>query len=200
MRTSLRLVTALTSLTLLVAACSGDSVTETTGDMLSAQEVQELFAALSTINGNVLPLAAPQAPGPQLAPVPVNESFNESAPCPGGGSLSVSGNIKGTVDDETFAADLEFDLTQDMSNCGVTTASNLLFTLNGEPDIDIVGDMAMSETSFSGTLSYTGGFAWVSDDERAGVCGVSFDVSFSSASQTGTYSGEICGQPVSDPI
>jgi hypothetical protein len=192
-------VTALTSLTLLVAACSGDSVTETTGDMLSEQEVQELFTALSAINGAVLPLAAPQAAGPQLTPIPVDESFNESAPCPSGGSLSVSGNIKGTVDDETFAADLEFDLTQDMSNCGVTTASLVQFTLNGEPDINIAGDMSMSETDFSGSLSYTGGFAWVTDDERSGTCGVNFDVSFSSASQSGTYSGQICGQAVTDP-
>lgn len=197
MRTTGRITAAITLLTI-VAACSGDSITETSGDPLSEQEVQEIFAALAAVGGAVLPLGSVAAPvgGPQLAPIPVDEDFNDSAPCPNGGSVSVSGNVSGTVDDETFDADLDFDLTQDLSDCGITTASEVQFLLNGAPDIDIVGSIVLSGESISGSLAYQGGFDWEADDGRAGTCGVDFDVSFSSASQSGTASGQICGRSV----
>jgi hypothetical protein len=185
-----------------LAACSADGVTETTGDLLSDQELLEVFTALSTLGSDILPVAAVAAPvdGPQLVEVPVDESFSESAACPEGGTVSISGNVKGTVDNETFDADLDFDLTEDFSYCGVTTESQLLFTFDGQPDIDITGNMTISGENVSGTLSYQGGFAWATDDGRAGVCGVDFGVSFSSSTQSGSWSGRICNRVVSlDP-
>jgi hypothetical protein len=192
-----RFIAALTVLTL-GTACSGDSVTETSGDTLSEQEVLEIFTALSAVGGGVMPLGPVAAPanGPQLADIPIDESLDDTADCPNGGTLSIRGNVSGTVDDVTFDADLEFDLTQDMTDCGITTASNAQFVLNGADDIDIVGTILMSGESVSGSLAYQGGFAWEAEDGRSGTCGVDFDVSFSSASLTGTASGEICDRTV----
>ena len=197
MRTTGRFITALTALAL-ATACSGDSVTETSGDTLSEQEIQEIFAAMSAVGGAVMPLGPVAAPanGPQLADIPVDESLNDSAECPNGGSLSIRGNVSGTVDDVTFEADLDFDLTQDMADCGITTASNALFVLNGADDIAIVGSILMTQESVSGSLAYQGGFAWDAEDGRSGTCGVDFDVSFSSTSATGTASGQICDRSV----
>jgi hypothetical protein len=193
MRITGRFIAALTLLAL-AAACSGDSVTETSGDTLSEQEVQEIFAAMSAVGGAVMPLGPVAAPanGPQLASIPLDTAIN----CPSGGWLSISGSVSGTVDDVTGDLDLDFDLTQDMADCGITTASNAQFVLNGADDIAIVGSILMSQESVSGSLAYQGGFAWESEDGRSGTCGVNFDVSFSSASLTGTASGEICDRSV----
>jgi hypothetical protein len=193
-----RFIAALTVLAL-VTACSGESVTETSGDTLSEQEIQEIFTALSAVGGVVMPLSpsAAAAGGPQLADIPVDERINDNTDCPNGGTLSIRGDVKGTVDDVTFDADLEFNLTQDMTDCGVTTASNAQFVLNGADDISIVGSILLSEESVSGSLVYQGGFAWEAEDGRGGTCGVDFDVSFSSTSATGNASGQICDRSVS---
>jgi hypothetical protein len=198
MRIAHRVATAAAALAF-ISACSGDSITETSGDPLSEQEVQEIFAALSAIGNSVLPLAQVVAPsdGPQLAPVPIDEDFSDSAPCPNGGTLTVDGNVSGTIDDETFDADLEFDLKQDMNACGITTASDVQFVLDGAPDIDVVGSIVLAGESISGSLSYQGGFSWEADDGRSGTCGVDVDVSVSSTSQTGTASGTICDLSIS---
>jgi len=201
MRAWNRNVIGVTLCSVALAACGADGVTETTGDLLTDQEVTELFAALSTLGGTILPVAAVTAPapvdGPQLAPVPVDEGFNQSAACPNGGTVSISGNVKGTLDDETFDADLDFDLTQDFSGCGFTTASQVLFTVDGQPDIDIAGTMTISGDNVSGSLSYQGGFAWEAEDGRGGVCGVDFSVTFSTSSQSGSWSGRLCNRDVS---
>ena len=201
MRAWYRKVIGVTLCTVALAACSADGVTETTGDLLTDQEVLELFTALSTLGSDILPVAAVAAPvpadSPQLAPVPVDESFNQSAACPNGGTVSVSGKVKGTVDNETFDADLDFDLTEDFSGCGFTTESQVLFTVDGEPDIDISGTMTLSGDNVSGSLSYQGGFAWGAEDGRGGVCGVDFSVTFSTASQSGSWSGRLCNRAVS---
>ena len=201
MRAWYRNVIGVTLCSVALAGCSGDGVTETTGDLLTDQEVLELFTALSTLGSDILPVADVAAPlpadGPQLAPVPVNESFDQSAACPNGGTVSISGSVKGTVDNETFDADLDFDLTEDFSGCGFTTESQWLFTVDGEPDIDINGSMTVSGQNVSGALSYQGGFAWEAEDGRAGVCGVDFAVTFSTASQSGSWSGRLCNRTVS---
>ena len=95
-----RFIAALTVLTL-GTACSGDSVTETSGDTLSEQEVLEIFTALSAVGGVVMPLGPVAAPanGPQLADIPIDESLDDTADCPNGGTLSIRGNVSGTVDD-----------------------------------------------------------------------------------------------------
>jgi hypothetical protein len=199
MRAWYRHVIGVTLCSVAFAACSADGITETTGDLLSDQEVLEVFAALSTLGSDILPVAAVAAPvdGPQLAPVPVDESFSESAACPNGGTVSISGKVKGTVDNETFDADLDFDLTEDFSSCATTTVSQLLVTFDGQPDIDITGNMTLSGQNVSGALSYQGGFAWATDDGRSGVCGVDFDVSFSTGTQSGSWSGQVCNRTVS---
>ena len=83
MRITGRFIAALTLLAL-TTACSGDSVTETSGDTLSEQEVQEIFAAMSAVGGAVMPLGPVAAPanGPQLADIPIDESLNDTADCP----------------------------------------------------------------------------------------------------------------------
>jgi hypothetical protein len=57
--------------------------------------------------------------------------------------------------------------------------------------------MTLSGQNVSGALSYQGGFAWATDDGRSGVCGVDFDVSFSTGTQSGSWSGQVCNRTVS---
>lgn len=180
----------ITAMLLLLAvgafACSDSTGTVgvTDGDPLTEQESTALLVELMNVFGGfgaASPLASP------TADIPVNESLDESSDCPGGGSVRLHGNVNGTVNDETFAMDLEFHFTEEINACGVYH-NEMLFVMNGAPDLTWSGDYMYSQESLTGTFSLKGGFAYTAEDDRSGSCGIDLNVNFT----TGTASGTLC--------
>jgi hypothetical protein len=199
---SFRLPAAFAALALLTAAC-GDGPTSTSGDPLSEAEVQEIAGDIfegvgEMISGSFSPQRSALLPaGLHLniaAPVPFDISIDESGPCGGEGTASVTGSIQGSVDDETGAGNLEFDVTQNATNCVIVGATHS-YTVSGEPNLHLTGSFESDGETFGGSFSLVGGLAFTVDDGRGGTCGidVTLTVNATQTSFSGTYSGTMCG-------
>jgi hypothetical protein len=210
MRRSFRISPLVAGLALSAAACGGGP-TETSGDPLSEAEVAEvaaeIFSELGTyFSGDFSPQRRVLLPaGLNLslaASVPIDISIDESGPCGGGGTASVSGSIEGEVDDETGAGSLQFDITQGFSGCEVVGELHT-YTVSGQPNIHLTGDFESDGSeSFSGTFSLQGGFAFTVDDGREGTCGidVTATINVTGTSFSSTASGTVCGVTVNNEI
>ncbi len=170
-------------------ACSDSTGTvgATDGDPLTDEESAAVLLELMEVFGGFGATSAP-AVSP-AGTIPIDESLDETAQCPGGGSVRLQGNITGTVDDETFAMDLEFQFTESINDCGVFH-NEMLFVVSGAPNITWSGDYMYSSQSLTGTFSMIGGFAYTAGDDRSGSCGIELNVNFT----TGVASGNLCGR------
>jgi hypothetical protein len=200
-----RTFTKFSTIALLLAACSGDPTGVNSGDELSDAEIQallnELAASLNEVNVGVPALnnRRMDTPMPVLlssTPIGVDAGFNQSVPCESG-SLSLAGNVKGQIDDETFLGSLNMNFTWDFNACAVTL-EDVTVTVDGAPEIRFDGDYTFGENEFSLAGTEKGGFSFTISDGREGSCAI--DVAFSSTVNTdaGTLeastSGEICGR------
>ena len=82
-------------------------------------------------------------------------------------------------------------------------ASDVVFTLDGDPNLKVQGEFTWSETAAEGSLTYEGTLAWESSDARAGSCGIeltaNYDFNFGTtgtSSASATLSGTVCGVTV----
>jgi hypothetical protein len=210
MHRSSRLPTAFAALALLTAAC-GDGPTATSGDPLTEAEVmeiaQDVFNGVGEMfSGNIGPQRSAVLPAGLhlsiMAPVPFNVTVNESGPCEGGGTASVSGSIEGSFDDQTGAGDVGFDVTQDAENCVITGATHS-YTVSGDPDLHLTGSFETDGgTTFSGSFSLVGGLSFEVNDGRTGTCGVDVTVTVSATgtSFSGTVSGTMCGVTLNNEV
>lgn len=155
----------LTGLILLLASCGGSTGSTraaTSGDATSEASDVALESASGAMGQAAgTGLSASGATSAALtaaknASFPVNESFEEMAPC-ASGSGSLGGSVKGTVtaDDKTgqiSAVDIDVTMTGTMTDCAVADDSSTDFD---ESDITISGtfDGTGSVTLVSGQLS-----------------------------------------------
>jgi len=209
MHRSSRLPTAFAALALLTAAC-GDGPTATSGDQLTEAEVmeiaQELFNGVGDMVGGVGPQRSAILPAGLhlsiMAPVPINITVDESGPCGGDGTASVSGSVEGTIDDETGAGNIDFEVTQSATNCVIVGATHS-YTVSGEPNIHLTGSFESDgNDTFSGEFNLVGGLTFEVDDGRAGTCGVDVTVTISATgtSFSGTASGTMCGVTLNNEV
>jgi len=179
-------------------ACGGDdpfAVGETTGDPLTQEEMQLVAEALydafsdASSGGGAAPVS-----GPAAAPQAINESVTDRAACEGGGFIDSSGRVRGTVDDETFALDLDILLTFEPDGCVIPTATTTI-TVESAPGIQWDFDMVLNDDLFSISGTQRGGFSYAIADGRTGSCGIDLFMSVA-VTQTTTdisASGTICG-------
>ncbi len=185
-----------TALALTVVACSDTATGVTSGDELTSVEVAAVMAALGSAFESV-GVAPPVAVGPALAPISINESFNESIPCESG-TLDLSGSMTGSVDDQTFDIDIMMDVSWDPNACVVTDGTNT-FTVDGAPRVDLTLDMTSTQDALTLSGTETGGFSFTTSDGRSGSCAldVTFSVVTVGSNVTSTVTGTICGHPAS---
>jgi hypothetical protein len=210
MHRSSRLPAALAAVALLTAACS-DGPTATSGDPLTEAEVQEIaqdiFAGIGGfLSGDFSAQRSALLPAglnfSGAAAVPINVTIDESGPCGGDGTASVSGSIQGSVDDETGAGNLEFDITENASDCVIVGATHT-YTVSGEPSLHLTGDFESDGgTTFSGSFRLLGGLAFFVDDGRQGTCGIDVTVTINATQTTfsGNASGTMCGVSIDDEV
>jgi hypothetical protein len=121
-----------------------------------------------------------------------NFPLSFSGPCPAGGTIAVSGDINGTLDNSGNGS-LTTQVTVTPSNCGV---SNLTFS--GDPNVMLDGqvDFTNSGITFPITLTEVGGISY--GPNPSGSC--QLNVTYTIHSQTScTASGTVCGQSISGP-
>ena len=210
MHRSSRLPAAFAALALLTAAC-GDGPTATSGDPLTEAEVMEIATDVfngvgEMFSGGFGPQRSALLPAGLhlsiMAPVPINITIDESGPCGGDGTASVSGSIQGSIDNETGAGNLEFDVTQSATNCVIVGATHT-YTVSGEPNIHLTGSFESDGgDTFSGSFSLVGGLTFAVEDGRSGTCGIDVTVTVSATetSFSGTASGTMCGVTINNEI
>jgi hypothetical protein len=181
-----RFIAGFAALGIAVSACSDSGGTGTnSGDPLDADEANALFNQLFSIGFGGISSAP--APMKAAAAEPIPETTSS---CPGGGSVTVSGNVDANSSGGTF------DITETISGC-VVTSDGVAFTVNGDPNIRITGDVTVNQTAQTVDIdmSMKGGFSYSADDGRSGSCAV--DVSISVTGTSASVTGTVCGQSVS---
>lgn len=130
------------------------------------------------------------------APITIDWTLSVSTACDQGGTVGVSGVISGSIDDQTFAGNLQLDVTTSMNDCAFL-ADEQVFTFNTNPDLQLSGSTAWDANGLVGTSTYTyvGGLDWAAADGRSGSCAVDVLVSLSSDG-TEVVTGTICGASV----
>jgi hypothetical protein len=190
-------------LSIAVSGCGGDDAVlgVNAGDQLTDAEIQALFNELGTAIGGLgaVPHVVAAQDGPMLAPsgtISIDQSVDESAPCESG-TIGIKGDVEGTVDDESFEADLSMRLTLSFNDCAVSAETQTI-TLANPPGLVYDMDFLMGEESFSTSGTQIGGFDFTTGDGRTGSCAIdlSFDVSYTmgSGTQNSTITGEVCGR------
>ncbi len=186
-------------LALTLSACGDDPMGVNSGDELSDAEIQAIFNAFGGAFDDIDASASVAAPadGIQMAEIHVDQSVNVSAPCDLGGEISLNGSVDGTVDDETFASDIEMEVGVQFDACAVASDQN---TLTVDGDIQFDSHVVLSETEFSADGSQVGGFEFTTNDGRTGSCAIDIDFSASyteGASAQSNVSGTVCGRSAS---
>lgn len=204
-RTRALTVALLTTSMLVFSACGGDDPTGTTGDALTAAEAQYLvsafFGSLQLIQIPLLETGpAAVAGGPARTPYGevYDDQIDATDTCLGGGQTTVDGIITGDVDQAAGTADITATATVDFVNC-VVPGETVTFTVNGDPDVGIVGDIVITDQAITIDIDASGGVAFETSDGRSGTCGMDITIS-ANASQAGleqTLTGSACGQNAS---
>ena len=183
-------------LALTLAACSGDPVGVNSGDELTDTEIQAIFNALGDAIGGIDASAHRVAPldGIQMADIDVSQDISVSSQCNLGGEISVDGSVDGTVNDETFASDIEMEVGVQFDACGLETDQN---TVSVDGGIDYYAHVVLSDGSFSADGTQEGGFSFTTDDGRTGSCAIDIDFSASyteGESVQSSITGTVCGR------
>ena len=114
----------------------------------------------------------------------------------------MSGQIDGTLDDQTGTGTLDFSVTQTHEACESTAESDgSVWTFDGDPNLALDFEMTIGESDMTIAGSQTGGIAW-SSGGRSGTCqiDVTYDFSGSGSSFAGVASGAVCGFDVTENV
>jgi hypothetical protein len=187
----------------LTSACigAGDSTTVAdTEEQLRTAEIQDIFATLSEAFGAAGVDVSPQSPaataGIQMAPVPMNSTFDVSVPCESG-NVIVSGVISGTLDDQTMEGDMSLQLAWEFEAC-VLTSSYGAITLNGNPSIQFLANYLFGAEQWTVNATQGGGFTYAVTDGRNGSCLIDLTYgatySLTTGDATESVTGAVCGR------
>jgi hypothetical protein len=126
------------------------------------------------------------------APISIDYAVTVANDCPMGGTLSVSGAITGTIDDQTFTGDLDVGLTTSASACSFLHDQTTI-TVDTNPDLVLDGSFAFDQGQLVGEalFTYVGTVGWSTDDGRSGSC--TYDVLVTATNDGSlTQNGTVC--------
>ena len=118
-----------------------------------------------------------------------NIPLSYTGPCTDGGTISVSGDVSGTLDnsgDGSFTT----QITITPANCAVSGT-----TFNGDPNITVGGQIGFTADNITYPLTFTEGGGISYGPNPSGSCQVNVTYSIN-AQLTCTVTGTVCGQSV----
>lgn len=203
MQPSFRHLIALAGLALLATAC-GDNPLDprhTLSDAEAAFLAEQM--ATSSLDGVSQSMAGSPglAPGVAGAPAAIDSggtitwerTFTMTRPCRAGGTVTASGDTKGTIDVLTHSGSVEINHVLSMDACAVTHDS-VTITVNTDPDITMDGTVSIEAgRRASGSFTKQGTFLWSTSDGRSGSCQVDLTITWN-ADGTHTMTGTVCGR------
>lgn len=201
----IRAVSALCALILGLAACSdftssGDPLTDAEAGELAAVLAEEGFAGFG---GAPSPAMAPRANDEAAARITI--TINDTGSCEGSGTVALAGTLTADINEQAGTGTIEYSYTIVPNNCRVTTESNKVFTLNGDPNIEGAGVLNFGQNSYDGSLTYKGKFRW-EEGTRSGACGVNLTVTYdftvggTTVNGSASVTGEVCGVSVNRTV
>lgn len=188
-----------------LAACSdftssGDPLTDAEAAELAAVFAEEGFAGFEGVPS---PGQSPAANDEAAARITI--TISETGSCEGSGTVAISGTLIADVNDQAGTGTLEYSYTITPANCRVTTESDKVFTISGDPNLKASGNMDLTETSLEGQVNYEGKFTWT-EGTRAGACGVNLQANYAftfggtTINGSASVTGEVCGATVNRTI
>jgi hypothetical protein len=196
-------------LSIVGAGCGGSSMSHTMSPAQAqaveqqigsavAVAVQSAAGGLPTANADRHSLAPAmkdlqQATSTDCTGTPTSETCNipvsSSAPCPGGGTIAVSGNFDFTLNNGSGSDSTTLTITP--TNCSVDNV-----TINGNPNVMLATTLNFQNNTiqFPVTLMENGGITF--GPNPSGSCSINVTATVNSLTSC-TISGTVCGQSVS---
>ncbi len=201
MRTAtLRLPVVLAAALALSLGCGGDdgtgtddggAITQAETDLLATEVINAALEALA--NGQAgTPPSPPRAIGGSQAAVLIYVDYFNRVTCEHGGRMEVSGNLSGSIDNETGSGQAWLQVLITFTDCGMGNANNPV-VINGNPYL-----------SMTGTFSFLNGAPATQQTLRLGgalslpgFCAFNVTMLYATAATaTTSISGTICGRDV----
>jgi hypothetical protein len=183
------------------AACDGGSATAPGDTQLTQAQALSLSRAVMSVGTGLAGGGVPSgARGARIDAASGSNTFSftfdQSAPCPQGGTVAVAGTIGGSFDAQASAAQVQAAVAVRHQTCRVKTEDGATFTLNGDPRIDVGLSAVSGATGLTGLhLTENGAFTW-SRGSSSGRCTVDLAADLVAGTQDVRLSGTFCGFPV----
>jgi hypothetical protein len=192
---------ALAAASLALAGCSDKSGTAPRTDGLSAAEVRALVPSMT---GSVTGVArvptgawfslSGSGARPAAAVNTVSVSFDQTAPCPRGGTVRAAGHVGVSYDPVTRDGSLDVTATTTPAACAYDGDAGAVISLTGNPSLQLHATAA-ARAGVPGkvTVSQTGGFNWSRSTGGSGSCTLDLTTVVDPATQTTVTTGTFCG-------
>jgi hypothetical protein len=193
------LAAALSLATLTLAACDAGGATGPADSSLTRAEALALNRALLSVGSGFSGGSVPAgARGARVQDASGSSSFSFSfttaEPCPAGGALGLSGTLGGSFDTQTQAAQVLADISVRHLQCKVRADDGAVFTLNGDPKIDVGLNAASGPSGLTAFhLTQAGAFTWDRGDGNSGRCTVDVTADLVPGTQDVKLVGSFCG-------
>jgi hypothetical protein len=169
---------ALTATSDIFAALAGSSIS---GGYARTAVLNEEAAGIRNAHLADIPIAAPLvgiAPEAAYAATTIpSYTFN----CPSGGDIVVTGSYTGT------ATSSSVNIVENINSC-----QDGGITINGDPNVDVLGTFTESGNVYTDVVTMTGGFTAGGNTCAINVT-VSASVNSTTGAETGSISGSVCG-------
>lgn len=184
------------------------NLTAAQAQAISQQVLHAVVQSLSSVAGSNQPFAEqstarlstaladlhPEQSSSGCTPTPNGQSCNfplsANDPCSGGGSISVAGDVQGTLNN-SGAGSLTAQLTITPKSCSLSSV-----TFSGDPGITIAGNVNFTNTGPTFPVSLTEGGGISYSPNPSGTCSLNVTYTINSLSSC-AVTGTVCGQSVS---
>ncbi|HEX6746640.1 MAG TPA: hypothetical protein VF092_05040 [Longimicrobium sp.] len=189
------------------AACDGGSATAPSDAQLTRAQALALNHAVFAVGAGFSDGGVPAgARGARLQSANGSSTFSFTfdtrQQCPAGGDVAVAGTIGGAVDAQASTAQVAANLAVAHTGCKVRTDDGAVFTLSGDPKIDVTLRAAASGASGVTDFHLTeiGGFTWDNGRGGSGRCTVDLSADLVTGTQNVRLTGNFCGFAVDGVI